>query len=122
MSNLVLSGFDVAAVNGVYTTAKNHDGYPFYTKTGDANYMVIFREEWGPYCFAEAYYIVRKLQEEGAIPITVPLYKNEGTDPETGTWVDMDDVGAVVSGSGDVLLTSSSSSESTEESSSSSSS
>lgn len=90
MSQITLSGFpSYSGLNGTYTSDGAHDGYTRYVNDTDANIVVEYKTEYGPYSFAPFYYIIKTTGTEGAIPIEKPLYQNSSTDPEAGVWVDM---------------------------------
>jgi hypothetical protein len=89
MAILTVADFGNPLVNGIFTSDGSKDGQLRYVKNNNANIIIEYREEYGPYCFSGAYYILIIHQIEGAIPITKPLYKIDSDDPTGLTWVTM---------------------------------
>jgi len=91
MATLTVADFGNPVVNGIYTDSGTKDGQLRYVKNNNANIVMEYREEFGPYCFSGAYYIIALNKIEGAIRIEGPLYKIESDDPTDLTWVTMQD-------------------------------
>ena len=91
MSFINLAGFSNTLVNGLYSSAGagTKDGYARYVKTTDSNYIVEYRSEFGPYCFSGSYYVIRIANIGGAIPKTIPMYRNDSSSVGGGTWVSL---------------------------------
>lgn len=89
MSTLTVANFGNPIVNGSYTSDGTKDGKDRYIKDDNSNIVIEYREQFGPYCFSGAYYII--LLNEGVRPMlgADPLYKIDSEDPTDLTWVTM---------------------------------
>jgi len=89
MTSLTVSDFGNPIVNGSYSSDGTKDGQTRYVKSDNSNVIIEYREEFGPYCFSEAYYII--LVNEGARSMLIeePLYKIDSDDPTGLTWITM---------------------------------
>jgi hypothetical protein len=90
MATLTVENFGNPVVNGDYTSDGTKDGQLRYVKDDDTNIVLEYRNEFGPYCFSDAYYLIY-LKNVGGITIEDPLYKVESDDPTAVTWVTMQD-------------------------------
>ena len=91
MATLTVASFGNPVVNGTYTDSGSKDGQTRYVKDDNASMIIEYRNEFGPYCFSGAYYIIAIDEVQGAIPIEDPVYKIESEDPTDLTWVTMQD-------------------------------
>jgi len=89
MANLTVSNFGNPVVNGTYTSDGTKDSKDRYVKDNNSSVIIEYREQFGPYCFSGAYYII--LINEGARSMLIeePLYKIDSDDPTDLTWVTM---------------------------------
>jgi len=84
---IVISGFSVSGVNGIYTSSGNVNGYPVYVK--DENNYLVYKLENGPYSFSPAYYLVKVVKTGNSVPICLYCYKAEGSDLGNAEWVSL---------------------------------
>ena len=91
MATLTVADFGNPIVNGDYTSSGTKDGETRYVKDDNENIVLEYREEYGPYCFSGAYYLISTTAINGAIPIEKPVYKVDSDDPTDLTWVTMQD-------------------------------
>ena len=91
MATLTVANFGNPVVNGDYTDEGTKDGQARYVKDDNANIIMEYREEFGPYCFSAAYYIIALDEIRGAVRIEDPIYKIDSDDPTDLTWVTMQD-------------------------------
>jgi len=88
MSNKTVTGFGNSKVNGTYIETGTYNEQPYYVK--NANTIMAYYAGFMPYSNGAGYYIMRITQiASGAIPIMIPEYKINGTDPTATTWVAM---------------------------------
>ena len=84
MYQINLTGFGDPNVNGSYNQIGIHDGQPFYKKDSE-DYILIYKNEFGPYSFIPSYYIA-KITEISTIPIIVPKYRTYDLNLATASW------------------------------------
>jgi hypothetical protein len=79
-----ISGFGDPEANGEYLFSRESNGFPVYIKD---NYLLIYKDENGPYTFEGNYFIAKVVNtpDETAIPVLRYLYKNPNTDL-SGEW------------------------------------
>jgi len=94
MATLTVADFGNPIVNGNYTSSGTKDGEARYVKDDNENMVLEYREEYGPYNFSGAYYLILTTQTTGSIPLEEPLYKVDSNDPTDLTWVTMQDQSA----------------------------
>ena len=87
--SLTVASFGDTSANGTYADSGTFNGQTLYRK--DATYFIAYHEELGPYSFAAGYYIFKKSQIEGSIPIYTPEYRVAGTDPTSSAWTSLMD-------------------------------
>jgi len=73
---VIVSGFGVTSINGTYNRIHDFNGYPLYRK--DSSHLLAYFSQYGPYSFAEAYYLIKKFQIGTSIPLWVPFYRLAG--------------------------------------------
>ncbi len=78
MDNVILTDFQ-SEFNGEYVYQGNQNGNTYYVK--DGIYFLIYHSSYGPFDFAESYWLIKKFQLPGSIPIEIPFYRNRTNSP-----------------------------------------
>lgn len=88
MSKITLSGFGDSNVNGEYYFSHTINDKPLYVK--DSNTYMVYATSLMPYTNCEGYYVIRKFQVQGAIPLHKVRYWTSETNAASiasATWM-----------------------------------
>ncbi len=78
MDNVILTDFE-SEFNGEYVYQGRQNDNTYYVK--DGIYFLIYHSSYGPFDFAESYWLIKKFQLQGSIPIEIPFYRNKSNSP-----------------------------------------
>jgi hypothetical protein len=78
VDNVILTDFE-SEFNGEYVYQGKQNGNTYYVK--DGIYFLIYHSSYGPFDFAESYWLIKKFQLPGSIPIEIPFYRNRSNSP-----------------------------------------